>query len=104
MNPEQIEAMALPTRPTKRSDSRSKNFEGGALSRWTPASQPPCMMAMKCIVQHIDSDVHSRMIDVETAESRRLPRSHSEDFGATLIGPRMTGTTDLGGNLDLPEN
>ena len=54
VTPEQIEAMALPTRPTKRTDSRSKNFAGDSVE--VDAIEPAILrrLAEECITRHID--------------------------------------------------
>lgn len=57
VTPEQIEAWDLPTRPTKKSDSRSKNFVGESVE--VDAIPPATLrqLVSKCIEQHIDSDL-----------------------------------------------
>ncbi len=72
VNPDQIEAMRLPTRPTKTSDSRSKNFEGESVE--VDAIEPSTLkwMAERCIVRHIAQDVHRRLLEVEAAERATL--------------------------------
>ena len=70
------------------------------------ASKPATlrMMAMKCIVQHIDSDVHSRMIDVETAEQQTLTAIAQRGFWSDLDRPEDDGDDGSWGDLDLPED
>lgn len=54
VNPEQIASMRLPTRPTKKSDTRSRNFEGESVE--VDAIPPSKLreLAESCIAQHID--------------------------------------------------
>jgi hypothetical protein len=69
VTPEQIEFMDLPTRPTKRTDSRSKNFEGDSVE--VDAIEPAILrrMAADCITKHIDQ---------REFEKLRRPRRPSE--------------------------
>jgi hypothetical protein len=66
---EQISAFNLPTRPTKKTDSRSRNFEGGE-SVEVDAISPAELRAMveACIVPHIDKDVMAGLERVEKNE------------------------------------
>ena len=54
--PGQVEEYGLQTRPTKKSDSRAKNFKGGSVE--VDAIAPPLLRALvrKCIEQHIDPE------------------------------------------------
>jgi hypothetical protein len=72
VTPEQIEELALPTRPTKTTDSRSKNFEGESVE--VDAIEPATLRRMteECITQHIDPDAYDRMKAVEAAERETL--------------------------------
>lgn len=74
VNPEQIASMGLETRPTKKSDSRSKNFEGESVE--VDAIPPSTLrrMAEYEITQHIDSAAHDRLLEVEQAERETLER------------------------------
>ena len=72
VTPEQIQSLALPTRPTKTTDSRSKGFEGGSVE---VDAIPPAelrQMVEDCITLHIDSDAYGRLIAVEDAERETL--------------------------------
>jgi len=70
--PEQIEAWNLPTRPTKKSDSRSKSFKGESVE--VDAIPPTTLRGIveNCILQHIDVDALAAMDAVETAERETL--------------------------------
>jgi len=72
VNRDQVEEMGLPTRPTKKTDSRAKTFDGESVE--VDAIEPDVLrnMAEEVIVQHIDSDVYERMQEVERAERETL--------------------------------
>jgi hypothetical protein len=72
VTPEQIQSMALPTRPTKRSDSRSKNFEGESVE--VDAIEPTTLRRMteECITRHIDPVAYARLMEIEAAERDTL--------------------------------
>ncbi|CAN5903350.1 hypothetical protein BH23PLA1_BH23PLA1_35660 [soil metagenome] len=72
VTPEQIEAMNLPTRPTKSTDSRSKGFIGGSVE--VDAVPPTTLRQLveACITQHIDPDIHERLLTTEKAERKTL--------------------------------
>jgi len=65
---DQIRDMRLPTRPTKKTDSRSKGFEGESVE--VDAIPPKALNSLveRCIVQHIDPEAHQRLKRVEQAE------------------------------------
>ncbi len=72
VNPEQIEEFDLPTRPTKKSDSRSKGFEGESVE---VDAIPPAhlrQLVEDCIVQHVDADALEATKVVEREERRTL--------------------------------
>jgi hypothetical protein len=68
----QIAQYGLPTRPTKKSDSRSKGFDGESVE--VDAIDPDELRRLceQRIVQHIDQDVLDRMLAVEEAERETL--------------------------------
>ena len=86
VNHEQIETMGLPTRPTKKSDSRSKNF-GHEVSVEVDAIDPDTLRGMirGCISPHIDQDELDRLRVIEAQERQSLnvisnfARAHSAD-------------------------
>lgn len=69
---EQIEEMELPTRPTKATDSRSKNFEGESVE--VDAIDPDTLrdMVRDAIEQHIDKDELQRLELIEKQERETL--------------------------------
>lgn len=66
--PGQIELMGLPTRPTKSSDSRSRNFDGESVE--VDAIEPRTLrqIAEDCITHHIDVDSLRRLKISEAAQ------------------------------------
>lgn len=71
---EQIESMNLPTRPTKKSDSRSKTFEGESVEVDAIPAGELRSIARECIVQHVDEYALEQMRTVEAAEKDTLRR------------------------------
>lgn len=69
---EQIEELELQTRPTKKSDSRSKNFDGESVE--VDAIPPNTLRAMvrQAIEGHVDQDALERTRAVEEAERETL--------------------------------
>jgi hypothetical protein len=72
VNFEQIEAMQLPTRPTKKTDSRSKAFEGESVE--VDAIPPGALrqLAEQCIAQHVDQRQYEMMQTAEVEERKIL--------------------------------
>lgn len=71
---EQIEQLNLPTRPTKKSDSRAKSFEGESVE--VDAIPPATLrqLARDCIEQHIDQERLARTLHVEDLERETLAK------------------------------
>ncbi len=72
VNLEQVEKWGLQTRPTKKTDSRSKGFEGESIE---VDAIPPAQLrelVVDCIEQHIDPDALRQMRRVEAAERETL--------------------------------
>lgn len=72
VTPEQIEAWNLPTRPTKKSDSRSKSFTGRSVEVDAIPTKKLRELASACITQHIDADAYERTVAIENAERETL--------------------------------
>jgi hypothetical protein len=74
VQPWQIQEWNLPTRPTKRSDTRSKRFSGESVE--VDAIHPGRLrnLARECIEGHIDPQVLNRVLEVEAAERETLER------------------------------
>ena len=79
--PEQIVALDLPTRPTKKTDSRSRNFEGESVE---VDAIPPAdlrQLVHDCIEQHIDPHVLAETKRIEELEKESL-REFAQNWGA----------------------
>jgi hypothetical protein len=72
VNPWQIGAWNLPTRPTKQSDSRARNFKGDSVE--VDAIEPGMLLKLveDCITQHIDMEVYRRTLLIEERERETL--------------------------------
>ena len=72
VNPQQVEELGLPTRPTKESDSRSKSFSGESVE--VDAIPPTHLseLVKGCIEKHIDRKLLRRTRKVEAAERETL--------------------------------
>src|SRR5262249_35702443 len=70
----QIEAWNLPTRPTKKTDSRSKGFEGDSVE--VDAIEPASLreLVANCIAQHGDGDALKILREAEASEREILTR------------------------------
>ena len=68
----QIEEMQLPSRPTKKEDSRAKNFEGKSVE--LDAIEPDILRSMvrKCIFNHLDYDEADRLFEIEKLEQQNI--------------------------------
>jgi hypothetical protein len=68
VNPEQIRQMGLPTRPTKKTDSRNKGFKGPSVE--VDAILPATLRAMAeaCITRHVDLQAYRATLAAEASE------------------------------------
>ena len=80
VNPDQIESMNLPTRPTKATDPRGKSFRGGSVE--VDAIPPLTLrkLARNRIVSHLDVRELERLEAAEELERETL-RRFAESFG-----------------------
>jgi hypothetical protein len=78
---DQIEEYELPTRPTKKTDTRSRNFEGESVEVDALPVEVLKDLCRGCITQHIDDERHQRLMLVEEAERATLAQ-----IAATLDG------------------
>jgi len=69
---EQIISMGLQTRPTKKTDTRSRNFKGESVEVDAIPLSALRQLAEIAITQHIDSAAHERLLEVEQAERETL--------------------------------
>lgn len=72
VTPEQVSQWNLPTRPTKKTDSRSKSFQGASVE--LDAIPPEELRALvdNCIVRHIDDDKLKKTRIAEESERELL--------------------------------
>lgn len=72
VNPSQITAWDLPTRPTKKTDSRAKSFKGESVE--VDAIPPKTLRALahNSIIRHIDPAIYQRTLDIEKLERETL--------------------------------
>lgn len=79
---QQIIDFDLQTRPTKKTDSRAKSFEGESVE--VDAIPPDDLrdICRRCIEQHVDDDQLERMREVESAERDTLARLAESIEGA----------------------
>jgi len=72
ITPQQIGELRLPTRPTKNTDSRSKNFSGESVE--VDAIPPAVLRGLvkECIEKHIDRRALARTRKIEAAERETL--------------------------------
>lgn len=72
VNPDQVEDMRLPTRPTKRTDSRSRSFTGESVE--VDAIPAPVLrdMVAEAILQHVDLGQLDVLLTAEQDERRYL--------------------------------
>jgi hypothetical protein len=88
---DQIEQFGLPTRPTKKTDSRSKNFEGESVE--VDAIPPDVLRTLvhNSIVQHIDAEALELLERTEDAERETLDNLLQGLKGSDWIGDGMFG-------------
>jgi hypothetical protein len=71
-NPSQILSMNLPTRPTKKTDSRAREFIGESVE--VDAIPPKALreIVRRCISQHVDEHAYGLMKEAEASERETL--------------------------------
>jgi hypothetical protein len=74
VTPEQIEELDLPMRPTKKSDPRSKNFDGGSVELDAIESQMLRRLCEECITSHIDNALYEKLLRTEKVERNTLEK------------------------------
>jgi hypothetical protein len=72
LNRDQVEAWNLPTRPTKRSDSRSGRWRGGSVELDAVPVQQLRRMIETAITRHIDRAAYDRTMKAEAMERETL--------------------------------
>lgn len=80
VTPQQIEKWKLPGRPTKQTDTRSKNFVGDSVE--VDAIPPAKLRGLvsDCITRHIDQDVLDKTLKIERLERDTL-QEIAEEWG-----------------------
>jgi len=68
VNPRQIEEWNLPTRPTKKTDTRAKNFKGDSVELDAIPAKKIRQMVSECILQHLDEGTLEGIAMTERAE------------------------------------
>ena len=74
VTPEQITKWNLPSRPTKNTDSRSKNFKGESVELDAIPARTLKALVRACIERHVDEDILERTQEIEEAERESLER------------------------------
>ena len=82
---QQIEEFSLPTRPTKRTDSRAKGFEGESVEVDAIAPGTLRSMVSACIVQHIDHEELDVLKVAERSERDALRMWGDECSGGIIL-------------------
>ena len=72
VTPAQISEWNLPARPTKKTDSRSKNFKGESVELDAIPAKKLRELISECIEKHIDSEILDRTMMAEDAEKQTL--------------------------------
>ena len=72
VTPEQIECWNLPTRPTKKTDSRSKTFDGDSVEVDAIPAENLKSLVRRSITKHIEDDVYQQTLMAEAAEKQTL--------------------------------
>jgi hypothetical protein len=85
VTPEQIDALKLPTRPTKQTDSRARNFDGESVEVDAIPPKQLRQIVEDCITQHIDHDALERNEITEAAE-RESGTAYIERMAEILEG------------------
>jgi hypothetical protein len=81
---DQIQGLKLPTRPTKESDSRSRNFEGESVEVDAIPPSTLRLMVRQCIEAYIDREQLRRVQMIEKEERETLRRIASNfSWGTT---------------------
>jgi hypothetical protein len=69
---EQVKRLKLPTRPTKKTDTRSRNFRGESVEVDAIPPNELRRMVDHCITRHIDQRVYDTTIKIEAEEREAL--------------------------------
>jgi hypothetical protein len=72
VNPDQILLYNLPTRPTKKGDSRGRDFEGESVEVDAIPPETLVEIAEQCIYQHVDDEIYEKTLQIEAMEKDTL--------------------------------
>jgi len=72
VTPQQVKVLGLPTRPTKQTDSRSKNFAGESVEVDAIPAAKLLGLVRNCIEKHLDQRALARTRQIEAAERETL--------------------------------
>ena len=72
VTPEQIDEYDLPTRPTKKTDSRAKKFKGESVELDAIPARELRLIVETCILNHIDTDALKGVLMAEEQERKTL--------------------------------
>lgn len=72
VTPEQVRIMGLPTRPTKRTDTRAKNWIGDSVELDAIPAHALKMLVRGCILNHIPDRVRNNLKTVEQNEKNAI--------------------------------
>jgi hypothetical protein len=72
VTPEQIRQWGLPTRPTKKTDTRSKSFSGESVEVDAIPASTLRALVDGCISQHVDEHLLDKCIEIEMQEREML--------------------------------
>lgn len=80
VTPQQIQDWSLPTRPTKKTDTRAKNFKGESVELDAVPAKQLRKLVSECIAQHIDQETIERIELAERAEKETLENIILDNF------------------------
>lgn len=87
VTPDQIDAWKLPTRPTKKTDTRSRGFEGDSVDVDAIPPNKLRFLCESCITQHIDEDILARTRNIERQERESI----TEAVSRFVVGNQENG-------------
>jgi hypothetical protein len=93
VNVEQIKQLNLQTRPTKKTDSRGKNFEGESVEVDAIPPEKLREMVERCISQHIDLDEYDKLKNTEQLEKETL-NEYLSNFPSLLSNDSNDGDSE----------
>jgi len=90
--PQQIQMWDLPTRPTKKTDSRSKNFSGDSVELDAIPPKQLQEIIEGIIVSNVDPKIYKRTLEIEKVERENLEQLIQKlDLGSTFANEGRAG-------------